>query len=145
MTRPFAVRTFTGDKRASATVEFALVGTMLFMVSFAAIDLGMILWIQGSLQAVAANAARCGAIGASGCTTSTAVQSYVQTQAATWIASSMISNLTINVNSAVSATACPAISTGTYETVEIVSPNLASWLPPPFGNYTIDVCASYAM
>ena len=139
------MRRLLGDTRAVTAVEFAIVGSLLFTVSFGVIDLGMILWTQGSLQAVAADAARCGAISASGCTTTAGVQSYVQTEAANWIMSVVTSDLTINVNGAVNTTNCPAISTGTYETVQITTTYLSSWLPPPFGSYTIDVCASYAM
>jgi hypothetical protein len=73
------------------------------------------------------------------------VQTYVQTQAANWIMSTVTSHLTINVNGAVNTATCPAITTGTFETVQITTSYLASWLPPPFGNDTIDVCASYAM
>jgi Flp pilus assembly protein TadG len=139
------VRTLLGDIRATAALEFAIVGALLFTVSLGVLDLGMILWTQGSLQAVAAEAARCGALGASGCTTSTAVQSYVQTLATNWLMSSVTSNLTININGAVNTATCSAMTTGTYETVQITTSYLASWLPPPLGTYTIDVCASYAM
>jgi Flp pilus assembly protein TadG len=132
------------DSRASSALEFAVVGSAMFLITFGAVDLGMILWTQGSLQAVAAEAARCGAIAASGCTTSSAVQTYAQTLAPNWISSVVASGLTINVNSAVTSS-CPSISTGTYETVQIISPSLSTWLPPPLNNYTINVCASYAM
>jgi Flp pilus assembly protein TadG len=145
MTGSRAARNLLGDRRAVTAVEFALVASALFVTSLGVIDLGMILWTQGSLQAVAADAARCGAISASGCTTTSAVQTYVQTEAANWIMSTVTSNLTINVNGAVNTATCPAITTGTYETVQITTSYLASWLPPPFGNFTIDVCASYAM
>ena len=145
MTRPAAAPALLRDRRAVAAIEFAIVGSVLFVCSLGVIDLGMIIWTQGSLQAVAADAARCGAISASGCTTTSAVQTYVQTEAANWIMNTMISGLTINVNSAVNTATCPAISTGTYETVQISTTYLSSWLPPPLSNYSIDVCASYAM
>ena len=74
MSKHRVMRALPGDRRGVTAVEFAIVGSLMFTVSFGAIDLGLILWTQGSLQAVAANAARCGAILASGCTTSTAVQ-----------------------------------------------------------------------
>jgi Flp pilus assembly protein TadG len=145
MTRPAAAPALLRDRRAVAAIEFAIVGSVLFVCSLGVIDLGMIIWTQGSLQAVAADAARCGAISAAGCTTTSAVQTYVQTEAANWIMNTMISGLTINVNSAVNTATCPAISTGTYETVQISTTYLSSWLPPPLSNYSIDVCASYAM
>lgn len=144
MTRTSLARMLLAGSRAVVAVEFAILGPVLFTVTFGAIDLGLILWTQGALQAVAANAARCGAIGASGCTTTSAVQTYVQTQATNLIMSAVASDLTINVNGAVNTATCPAISSGTYETVQIITSFFVSWLPPPFGNYTINVCASYA-
>jgi Flp pilus assembly protein TadG len=145
MTRARATRTLAGDNRGTTAVEFALVGSVLFTISFGVIDLGMILWTQGSLQAVAADAARCGAISATGCTTSDGVRSFVTTQAGNWIMGAVTSNLTVNINSGVNTATCPTIATGTYETVQITTTYLSSWLPPPFGSYSINVCASYAM
>jgi Flp pilus assembly protein TadG len=145
MTGPATALALLRNRRAVASMEFAIVGSVMFVCSLGVIDLGMIIWTQGSLQAVAADAARCGAISAAGCTSTSAVQTYVKTEAATWIMSTMISGLTINVNSAVNAATCPAISAGTYETVQISTTYLSSWLPPPLSNYTISVCASYAM
>jgi Flp pilus assembly protein TadG len=145
MTRPAAAFRLLRDRRAMMAVEFAIVGSVMLVTSLGVIDLGMIIWTQGSLQAVAADAARCGAISASGCTAPNTVQSYVQTQAGNWIMSTMVSGLTININGAVNTATCPAISTGTYETVQISTTYLSSWLPPPLSNYTINVCASYAM
>lgn len=137
------------DRSGSVMLEFAIIGTALLLASLGAMELGLILWTQGSLQSVASEAARCGAVGASGCTSAADIQTWVQTvEAPIWIPSSIASNLTVNVNSAVSSTACPAISVGTYsspasmEVVEITTS--FNWLPWPFGDYTIDVCASYA-
>lgn len=152
MIRPPAARKLLADSRGVAMVEFAIVASLLFTVSFGAIGLGMVLWTQSGLQAAAAEAARCGAIQASGCTSDSGVQSYALSVAKTFVPTAIVNTsmgntqLTINVNSAVSTGACPAIpaSLGSYETVQIITPNFATWLPPPFGNMTIAVCASYA-
>jgi Flp pilus assembly protein TadG len=131
------------DRRGSVLVEFAFVGPVLLMVSLGAMELGLILWTQGALQTVAAEAARCGAIGATACTSSSAIESWVKTvEAPTWIPSDVASSLTVNVNGEVNTTACPTISVGTFETVEITTSYY--WLPWPLSNYKIDVCASYA-
>jgi len=140
-----AVKRLRRDCRGAYTVEFAMVALLLFFVTFATIDVGLILWSQGTLQAIAADAARCGAISGSSCTGSNTISSFVQSEANTWIMSPMVSSLTVNVNSAVNTTACPPITVGTYETVEITTSYLTHMLPPPFSNYSIDVCASYAM
>jgi len=142
------VRRLCSDRRAATAVEFALVGLPLLAVSFGTLDLGLILWTKSALQAVAADAARCGAISGSACTGSNSITSFVQTEASQQALSAVVNSatypLTVNVNSNASSSACPSITIGTYETVEITTSYLASgWLPPPFGNYTIDVCASY--
>ena len=138
-------RRLARDRRGAMAVEFVMVAGPLFLVSFAAIDLGLILWTKSSLEAVAADAARCGAIKAAACTGSNSISSFVTAEATTWVLSSVVASLTVNVNSNVNSSACPAITVGTFETVEITTSYLASgWLPPPFGNYNIDVCASYA-
>lgn len=144
-----AVRRAARDRRGSVLLEFAIVGTALMLASLGAMELGLILWTQGSLQTVAAEAARCGAIGASGCTSASAIENWVQTvEAPIWVPSSIAENLTVNVNGAASSTACPAISVGTYSqpaTMEVVEITTSfNWLPWPFGDYRIDVCASYA-
>lgn len=144
MTRASVARMLLAGGRATVVLEFAIVGPVLFLVTFGAIDLGMILWTQGALQAVAEDAARCGAIGALACSGSNTVQTYVQTEATDWLTSAMASSLTVNVNGAVNSASCPSISVGTYETVEITTTYLTAWLQGVFANYKIDVCASYA-
>ena len=142
-------RRLLAERRAAMAVEFALVSVPLFLISFGAIDLGLILWTRTALESVAADAARCGAIQAAACTGSNTISSFVQAEAANWVLSGVVTSttnpLTVNVNGSVNTASCPAITVGTFETVEIVTSYLASgWLPPPFGNYRIDVCASFA-
>lgn len=143
------VRNLLAERRATAAVELAIVSVPLFLVSFATLELGLILWTRSALQTVAADAARCGAIAGSACTGSNTIASYVQTEAANWVLGTVLSStstpLTVNVNGSVNTTTCPLITVGTYETVEITTSFFAAyWLPPPFNNYTIDVCASFA-
>lgn len=144
MTRASIARMLLAGSRATVVLEFAIVGPVLFLVTFGAIDLGMILWTQGALQAVAADAARCGAIGALACSGNNTVETYAQTEAADWLTSAIAAGLTINVNGAVNPATCPAITVGTYETVEITTNYLTAWVKWVFPNYKIDVCASYA-
>jgi Flp pilus assembly protein TadG len=131
------------DRGGSVMLEFAFIGTALLMVSIGGIEVGLILWTQGALQSIAAEAARCGAIGISACSSSSAIETWVQTvEGPIWLPSGLASSLTVNVNAAASNNACPAIGAGTFETVEIATTYY--WLPWPFDNYKIDVCASYA-
>lgn len=136
-------RTLRRDRGGSVMLEFALIGTALLMVSMGGMELGLILWTQGALQSIAAEAARCGAIGTSACGSSSAIATWVRTvEGPIWLPSGLASALTVNVNAAASGTACPAIGVGTFETVEITTAYY--WLPWPFDDYKIDVCASYA-
>jgi len=146
------VRKLLAERRATTAVEFAIVGLPLMLVSLGTLDLGLILWTQSALEAVAADAARCGAIQGSACTGSNTISTFVasSTEAGRWVLGTILTStatpLTVNVNGNVNTTSCPAITVGNYETVEIKTAFFAlGLLPPPFGNYTIDVCASYAM
>jgi Flp pilus assembly protein TadG len=150
--RARTVRKLLGERRAATAVEFALVALPLFLVSFGAVELGLILWTRNALQAIAADAARCGAIQSSDCTGSNTMADFVlynANEGPKWLLGTVLSStsspLTVNVNSDVNTRTCPTITVGTvtYETVEITTSFFAGgWLPPPFGNYTIDVCAS---
>lgn len=131
------------DTRGASTLEFALLASgILLPLSFAIIGAGAILWTESSLQATAAFAARCGAIGGPQCSGGTSgVQSYAVSTAANWIVSGMITTANVLVNGA--ATNCTAVS-GNVEIVEITTSYFSTTLlPPPFGGRVIDVCAYY--
>lgn len=145
MTRRRPAWRLIGDRRGSTAVEFAMVALPLFLVSFAALDLGFYLWTKSALQSVAADAARCGAINAAACTGSNSVTSFVTSDASQWVLSTVVPELTVKVNTNVSSTACPTITVGSYETVEISTSFLGEFLIglPHLSNFSIDVCASY--
>jgi Flp pilus assembly protein TadG len=138
-------RSIAEDRRAQVAVEFAAVGSLLLLASLGIVYLGLISWTKCALQAVANEAARCGALALSNCSSSAAIQSYVQqTLAPPWVLNSTLaSNLTVNVNGSVSTAICSTISGGTvsFETVELSSSYFSN--VPYFGNYPITVCASY--
>jgi Flp pilus assembly protein TadG len=144
MTRRAGRDGLRADTRGTAAMEFAIIGVALMLVTLGAIDLGLILWTQGGLQAIAAQAARCGAIQAAACTGSNSVESYIRSQANNWVMSTLSSRLTIATNSNVNTAKCPSLTVGSYETVQISTSYLASWLPWPMHGYMINVCASYA-
>lgn len=140
-------RALRRDKRGVAFIEFALVATVLFLVTFVTIEIGMVLWTQSALQGIAADAARCDAIGGSACTGSNSVESYVQTEASNWIMSAIANNTgATGLKVYTSSTDCSAMSVGTFDTVQITTSffsNFLSFLPQSLSNYTISVCASY--
>ncbi|HUN42562.1 MAG TPA: TadE/TadG family type IV pilus assembly protein [Acetobacteraceae bacterium] len=146
-----AVRKLLAERRATTALEFAMVALPLLLVSIATIELGLIIWTKSALQAVAADAARCGAISGPQCTGTNTISSFVQTEAANWVLGAVLSStshpLTVNVNGNVNTAICPPMTVGNYETVQIETSFFtlaANWLPPPFDNITIDVCASFA-
>ena len=131
-------------RRATTTVEFAIIGTLLFSVTFAIIDVGAVMWVKGALQSVAEFAARCGAISSSSCSGTNGIQNYVVSQANTWIMSSATSSTYMTVTPS-TVSSCQGVTlSGSYKQVTITNTYLTSnRLPPPFNNQTISVSACY--
>ena len=70
------------DERGVTAVEFALVAPAFLMFMFLIIDGARAAWTYQALQEVAANSARCAALGATGCKTSDEVKSHAVARAA---------------------------------------------------------------
>lgn len=68
------------DTRGSAVVEFALISLPLFLFMFGIVEVSRVIKVQNSLQTAVERAARCSAIGASGCDTASGIQSYAASQ-----------------------------------------------------------------
>jgi Flp pilus assembly protein TadG len=138
--------------KGSTTVEFAIVGWMLCMVTFAIVETGLLWWLKSGMQVTAAMTARCGAQGYAygenavanfSCTNTTTTQSYaVNTVAPSWMFPNMITTNNVTVNGRV--TTCNGF-TGNFFSVSISS-SFFSFLPPPLGNYTaLAASACYPM
>ncbi|MGH7041447.1 MAG: TadE/TadG family type IV pilus assembly protein [Acetobacteraceae bacterium] len=102
------------DRRGETALEFALVGGVFFLLLLAPIELGLMIWTGSALQQVAAQTARCVAIGSSQCTSP---QTYAVGLASKWVGSNAI-----NSNS-VTAAHTPTCNnaTGNFEKVTITS------------------------
>ena len=61
----------------AAAMEFAIVAPTFLMMIFLMLDGGKMLFTKQALNDLAASAARCAALGSTGCTTAGAVQSWV--------------------------------------------------------------------
>lgn len=70
------------DIRGVTATEFALVAPAFLMFMFLIIDGARAAWTYQTLQEVAANSARCAALGVTGCKTVAEVQSYAVARAA---------------------------------------------------------------
>jgi Flp pilus assembly protein TadG len=140
-------RSFRHDKRGSTTVEFAIVGWMLCMVTFAIVETGLLWWLKTGMQAAASAAARCGAIGYTFntanflCTNTTTTQNFAVTSAQTWTYQPVITNADVTVNGKVSN--CNGFS---HNFFSVTISHTFFALPPPMGNYTsLATTACYPM
>jgi Flp pilus assembly protein TadG len=131
-------RRLRGDTRGSTAVEFAIVGWLLCMVTFAIVETGLLWWLKSGMQLTASLTARCGAIGYTfntsnfSCTNTTTTQNYAVTTSQNWVMANMITANNVTVNGKVSS--CNGF-TGNFFSVSISSGFFQS-LPPPLGNYT---------
>jgi Flp pilus assembly protein TadG len=135
MTRAALTR-FAAQTRATTSVEFALVGSMMLMATFGTLDLGILLWTQNALQSTASLAARCAAISSPLCTD---VPSYAADLANYWIMSGAISAGDVRVTS---VGTCNGAS-GSFQQVTITSSLWANALPWPFSAMTQTISACY--
>ncbi|MDE2580280.1 MAG: pilus assembly protein [Rhodospirillales bacterium] len=111
MTGSFATW-FRSDRRGSTALEFALVGGLLVLLLIAPVELGLMIWTGGSLETVAAQTARCAAIGS--CSDPAA---YAVDLASKWIGAGAIAASDVTVTA---TTSCDN-ATGTFERVTITS------------------------
>lgn len=131
-------RRLLAARRAVTSIEFAIVGTAMLLLTFAIIEVGLILWTQDVLSSTALIAARCGAINGAQC--SSGVANYAVTEANNWLVSGAISTSNVTASS---VSTCGTVS-GHFQSVQIsTSAFNSSSLPPPFNAQTITVSACY--
>ena len=109
------------DLRGATTLEFALVSTILMVMIFGSVELGLMMWTRGTLQAIAAQTARCAAISSPICNNSTTTpQSYAVAQAATLLGSGLITAGDVTI---ATGTGCLSGSAGStiFEVVTITA------------------------
>jgi Flp pilus assembly protein TadG len=130
-------------RRASTTVEFAVIGVCLCMVTFGIVEAGILWWLKTGLEVVAADTARCRALGSypttnSVCTSDSAAQTYAtNSMVQNWWLPIQASSAVVNVSH---GSTCANGASGTspqgnfYQISITVS--LSTALPPPFQNFT---------
>jgi Flp pilus assembly protein TadG len=114
----------TRGVRGVTTVEFALVSTILMVMIFGCVELGLIMWTRGTLQAIAAQTARCAAISSPNCSTSPAAKSYAVSQAATLLGAGLITAGDVSITT---GTTCLSGSAGST-IFEIVTVTATPWV-----------------
>jgi Flp pilus assembly protein TadG len=123
--------------QASAAIEFALVATVLIPLTFAIIELGLVMWMQTAMQSVASLTARCAAIGSPQCSGN--VPAYAVTLANNWTLAGAI----IQSNVVVSATTTCNNATATFKKVTISVPVWSTMVLKPFLPDTVTVSSCY--
>ena len=99
-------------RRGETALEFALIGSVFILLLLAPVEFGLMIWTGSSLQEVAAETARCVAIGSTQCTDAPA---YAVSLASHWINSSAIKQSDVSVTS---VSSCNNAS-GTFKQVTI--------------------------
>jgi Flp pilus assembly protein TadG len=68
------------SETGSSAVEFGFTLSVFMSMLFGIVNLALLLWTLASLQYAAQTAARCAAVGSTGCTSASAVQTYALSQ-----------------------------------------------------------------
>jgi hypothetical protein len=79
MLKKFAGRLLTAED-GTTVVEMALVSVGFLGMLLGSVNFGMVLWTQNALQYAVEAAARCSAVNATTCGTTSAVETYAQAQ-----------------------------------------------------------------
>jgi Flp pilus assembly protein TadG len=125
------------DRRGSVSVEFAIAGTMMVVITLGLVGAGLVSWTRSGLQAAAHATARCVALAAPACATPT---SYATTLAGQWVFPGIISAADVSVTQ---ATSCNG-ATGQYTRVTISSSHwVGSVLPDGQSSVAITVTACH--
>ena len=82
------------DRRGTAALEFAMVGGLLVLLLMGCVEIGLMMWTGSALQSVAAQTARCTAIGS--CANP---QQYAVSLAGQWIGGNAITTGDVAVSS----------------------------------------------
>ena len=134
------------SRRAVSTVEFAMIAPLLITLTFGAIGAGVLVWAMTEMRTIAATAARCGAVGAAGCTTTAFTRSYAVALASAQIQPGVIA--VADVTAVGGASTCNGFP-GKFYTVTIASSYFSqgalSLIAAPLNFSTISVSACYPM
>jgi Flp pilus assembly protein TadG len=124
-------------RRAAAAVDFAMVSIVFLPLCFGIIELGIMLWVQNTLQSTAEFTARCVATQNTACSNA---QQYAVDQATAYLPSGMVSTGDVTVSTGASCNSAP----GTAVIVTIAHTFWeSSILPPPYQSLTTSVSSCF--
>ena len=143
-------RRLRGDTRGVVSVEFAITGLMLCLMTFAIIESGLLWWLRSGMQVTAAMTARCGAIGyaynTSNCFVgnAAATKNYAVSVANSFVLPNMVQTTDVTINGTNGLVSTCNGQAGNYFSVTITS-NAFKFLPPPLGNLSLTSNACYPL
>jgi Flp pilus assembly protein TadG len=131
-------RAVASARRGTAAVDFAMVSVVFLPLCFGIIELGIVLWVQNTLQTTAELTARCVATQNTACGDA---KSYAVATASAWLPSGMVNAADVTVSTGASCNGSPG-------TAVIVTITHNFWggtnLPPPFQSLTTSASSCFA-
>jgi Flp pilus assembly protein TadG len=122
----------------TAAVDFAMVSVVFLPLCFGIVELGIVLWVQNTLQTTAELTARCVATQNTACSDANA---YAVNAASAWLPSGMVRTADVTVSTGASCNGSPG-------TAVIVTISHGYWggtsLPPPFRSLTTSASSCFA-
>jgi Flp pilus assembly protein TadG len=129
---------FYSARRGTAAVDFAMVSVVFLPMCFAIMELGIMLWVQNTLQTTAELTARCVATENAACSNA---QSYAVSTASDWLPSGMVTTSDVTVSTGASCNGSPGTAVVVTITHSYWGSNI---LPPPFQSLSASVSSCFA-
>jgi Flp pilus assembly protein TadG len=124
-------------RRGAAALDFAMVSIVFLPLCFGIIELGIMLWVENTLQTTATVTARCVSTANAVCSNA---QQYAVDQATAYLPSGMVSTGDVTVSTGASCNSAPG-------TAVIVTIAHTFWeteiLPPPYQSLAISVSSCF--
>lgn len=118
-------------------MEFAIVASVLVVILVMVIEVGLMSWTRSALQAAAASAARCAALGSTDCPSTT---NYTVTAVQRWLFANVVTASNVTVQTNVACNTAP----GKYVVVTITATNwVGAVLPTPLTRPMLTASACY--
>jgi Flp pilus assembly protein TadG len=122
-------RTLPADTRGTTTLEFTLVSVVLMTLLLGGMELGLMMWVRGTLQSVAASTARCAALSSTVCPNLPQSQQYAVSLATSWLGAGIVGSTGVAV-AVVTANQCINTTGTSLGTFAVVTITATPWVGP---------------
>ena len=127
--KQIAWRAAARDVKGTTTLEFAFVSTILVAMLLGAMELGLMMWTRGTLQAIAAQTARCAALSSPICNNSATTPATTPLSYAANLATTLLGSGAVSTNNVTITTGTTCLNeTGGPTTFEIVKITVTPWV-----------------